>query len=263
MLKYSVIILLSMAVTYLAAQDIFTDEMRKNTRMILCGTCKDDPVKQDLINFGKCVQEMYPKEFANIMTIRERLANDGDECLKQMVEELRNYARSDPAATMISSNQGMQCKDEEVKASIFKFVECVQKKYPDHVEALMSIRASQSTNPDECMRQIRTQVMDIRRNHPNAIQDVMGCMRQTIRLTQLARCRTDLGSWLSGAAISREGVLSPCPRRKRWRTAQQSPTDHQNTDFCGRHTLCLQTTSHFSTSPDLQLVFPVYRYFRK
>ncbi|CAG2179055.1 unnamed protein product [Oppiella nova] len=97
MLKFSVIILLAMSVTYSAAQDIFTDEMRKNTRMILCGTCKDDPVKQDLINFGKCVQEMYPKEFANIMTIRERLANDGDECLKQMVEELRNYARSDPA----------------------------------------------------------------------------------------------------------------------------------------------------------------------
>ncbi|CAG2167661.1 unnamed protein product [Oppiella nova] len=102
-LLISLTALLALVVIYTSAQDmskIFTEEVRKNAKMIMCGTCKDETVRGDIMKFGQCVQTLYPKEFAKILSIREAQMSNPDECIKQMRTELEGYARADPSGAV-------------------------------------------------------------------------------------------------------------------------------------------------------------------
>ncbi|CAG2102100.1 unnamed protein product [Medioppia subpectinata] len=100
MLKLPLLICLVLIVTYSSTMEIFTDEVKKNAKMILCGTCKDDGVRADILKFKDCVGGHYPKESANIMGIREAHMSNPDECIELMKTELEGYARADPTGVV-------------------------------------------------------------------------------------------------------------------------------------------------------------------
>ncbi|CAG2109072.1 unnamed protein product [Medioppia subpectinata] len=62
--------------------------------------CKDETVSGDIMKFGQCVQALYPKEFAKILSIREAQMSNPEECVNQMKTELQGYARADPSGVV-------------------------------------------------------------------------------------------------------------------------------------------------------------------
>ncbi|CAG2168086.1 unnamed protein product, partial [Oppiella nova] len=92
---------------------------------------------------------------------------------------LSNVSSKDLVTDELRRNAGnffcgkLACKDDEAMTSLQKFKECVETVYPDEVAAIVAIRESQLGNPDECVRQMRTQVNLFRHNDPTGALQVL------------------------------------------------------------------------------------------
>ncbi|CAG2168088.1 unnamed protein product [Oppiella nova] len=91
----TIVSILVVGVVYVSGQgDLMTDEMKKNAKMMLCGTCKDEAVRADIIKFGECVSGHYPEEVAALKAIREANLANPDECVNKMRTQLEGYRKT-------------------------------------------------------------------------------------------------------------------------------------------------------------------------
>ncbi|XP_054152677.1 uncharacterized protein LOC128951455 [Oppia nitens] len=99
-IQFIYIVSLTVLVGYVVSTDIFSEEYKKNAKMVLCGDCKDDGVKADLDKFKDCFRAQFPTEVDHIMSIREANKAAPDTCMEKMRTELEGYARQEPSGVI-------------------------------------------------------------------------------------------------------------------------------------------------------------------
>ncbi|CAG2102102.1 unnamed protein product [Medioppia subpectinata] len=94
----------------------YTEEDIKNMKMIFCGVCKDEAVRNDLMNYGKCAAKLFPEITGKVMAIRTAKKDDMDGCFTDVMALFTEFMKTNPDA----AKKGEECFHANVKKEDLK-----------------------------------------------------------------------------------------------------------------------------------------------
>ncbi|CAG2168896.1 unnamed protein product [Oppiella nova] len=94
----------------------YSEEDIKNMKMIFCGTCKDEAVRKDLMNYAKCATKLFPEITQKVMAIRAAKKDDIDGCFTDVMALFQDFMKTNPDA----SKKGEECFHANVKMEDLK-----------------------------------------------------------------------------------------------------------------------------------------------
>ena len=84
--------------------------------MLSIGECKDEAVRKDLTNYGKCVTKLFPDVVQKVMALRVQYKTDIDACFTQVMAVIGDYQKTNPDA----SAKAEDCFHSNVKTEDLK-----------------------------------------------------------------------------------------------------------------------------------------------